>query len=201
MSEPVKITIPCDVCRDLAPLVQDGAASEGSAALVRAHLAACADCRALFPDLAGEGERLPAPPQPDDGKILLAMRDRINGLLLAFVVGGALFGNLVMFSGSFSAFFLLIFPAVTGVAYWIDSKLWRLTPLLACVMAFVPDYLRLFAQAHGSSLRPLRALVHTVRQEWSVWALLVILCLLGALAARLFKYAVKGEKRDERSER
>lgn len=198
MSEPIKITIPCDVCRDLAPLVQDGAASPGSARLVREHLATCAECRALFPDLAGEGERLPAPP-PDDGKILLAMRDRINGLLLAFVVGGVLLGNLVMFSANFSAFFLLIFPAVTGVAYWIDSRLWRLTPLLACVMAFVPNYLRLLEQAQGS-LRPLRALVHTVRQEWGMWVLLVVLCLLGALAARLFKYAVKGEKTDEKAE-
>lgn len=200
MSEPVKITIPCDACRDLAPLVQDGAASAGSAALVHEHLAACAECRALFPDLAGEGERLPAPPPPDDGKILRVMRDRLNGLLLAFMAGGVLLGNLVMFSGQFSAFFLLIFPAVTGVAYWIDSKLWRLTPLLACVMAFVPDYLRLWQAARGS-LRPLRALVHTVRQEWGLWALLVILCLLGALAARLFKYAVKGEKQNEKAER
>ena len=200
MSEPVKLTIPCDACRDLAPLMQDGAASEGSAALVRAHLATCADCRALFPDLAGAEEPLPAPPPPDDGEILLALRERINGLLLAFVAVGALLGNVVMYSQHFSVLFLLIFPLVTGIAYWIDSKLWRLPPLLACGMAFVPDYLRLLGQARGS-LRPLRALVHTVRQEWSVWALLVILCLLGALAARLFKYAVKGEKRDEKSER
>ena len=38
--------IPCEVCRDLAPLVADGVASEQSAALVRAHLAACPACAA-----------------------------------------------------------------------------------------------------------------------------------------------------------
>ena len=33
--------IPCAVCRDLMPLVQDGVASPESEALVKAHLAAC----------------------------------------------------------------------------------------------------------------------------------------------------------------
>ncbi|MFR7452460.1 MAG: zf-HC2 domain-containing protein, partial [Gemmiger sp.] len=41
--------IPCEVCRDLAPLVADGVASEQSAALVRAHLAACPACAAEWP--------------------------------------------------------------------------------------------------------------------------------------------------------
>ncbi len=200
MSEPVKITIPCEVCRDLAPLVQDGAASAGSAALVREHLQTCAGCRALFPDLAGAGETLPAPPPPDDGRVLRALRERINGLLLAFMAGGTLLGNLVMFSPNFSVFFLLIFPAVTGVACWLDSRLWRLTPLLACVMAFVPDYLRLLGEAQGT-LRPVRAFVHAVRNGWLLWAVLIVLCLLGALAARLFQYAVKGEKSDETADR
>ncbi|MUT97691.1 MAG: hypothetical protein EP147_19310 [Subdoligranulum sp.] len=39
--------IPCAVCRDLMPLVQDGVASPESEALVKAHLAACPACRAL----------------------------------------------------------------------------------------------------------------------------------------------------------
>ena len=200
MSEPQKLTIPCEVCRDLAPLVQDGAASPGSEALVREHLQTCADCRALFPDLAGAGERRPDLPPPDDGKVLRAMRERLNGLLLAFMLGGTLLGNVVMLSSSFRVLFLLIFPAVTGIAYWIDSRLWRLTPLLACVMAFVPEYLRLFAGARGS-FRLIRAFVHTVRLVWELWVLLIVLCLLGALAARLFKYAVKGEKNHEKPDR
>lgn len=33
--------IPCAVCRDLIPLVQDGVASPESEALVKAHLQAC----------------------------------------------------------------------------------------------------------------------------------------------------------------
>ena len=37
--------IPCAVCRDLIPLVQDGVASPESEALVKAHLQTCPECR------------------------------------------------------------------------------------------------------------------------------------------------------------
>ena len=36
--------IPCAVCRDLIPLVQDGVASPESEALVKAHLQTCPEC-------------------------------------------------------------------------------------------------------------------------------------------------------------
>ena len=58
--------ISCAVCRDLAPLVADGVASADSAALVRAHLAACPSCAAEWPALAAETGAPPAaePPLP-----------------------------------------------------------------------------------------------------------------------------------------
>ena len=40
--------IPCAVCRDLIPLVQDGVASPESEALVKAHLQTCPECRTLW---------------------------------------------------------------------------------------------------------------------------------------------------------
>ena len=40
--------IPCDVCLDLMPLVQDGVASAASEALVKQHLEHCPRCRAIF---------------------------------------------------------------------------------------------------------------------------------------------------------
>lgn len=58
--------IPCAVCRDLMPLVQDGVASPESEALVQAHMAVCPACRALW-----QGTDDPAMPEqsaPDDGK-------------------------------------------------------------------------------------------------------------------------------------
>ena len=49
--------IPCAVCRDLIPLVQDGVASPESEALVKAHLQTCPECRTLWQ--AGGGQALP----------------------------------------------------------------------------------------------------------------------------------------------
>ena len=44
----VETKIPCAVCRDLIPLVQDGVASPESEALVKAHLQTCPECRTLW---------------------------------------------------------------------------------------------------------------------------------------------------------
>ena len=77
--------IPCAVCRDLMPLVQDGVASPESEALVKAHLAACPACRALRQGT--DAPAVPELPAPDDGKILQKLRRRYSThlLLLAFV--------------------------------------------------------------------------------------------------------------------
>ena len=40
--------ISCGICRDLLPLVLDGVAAPESEAAVRAHLAACPECRAVW---------------------------------------------------------------------------------------------------------------------------------------------------------
>ena len=77
--------IPCAVCRDLMPLVQDGVASPESEALVKARLAACPACRALRQG--ADAPAVPELPAPDDGKILQKLRRRYSThlLLLAFV--------------------------------------------------------------------------------------------------------------------
>ena len=77
--------IPCAVCRDLMPLVQDGVASPESEALVQAHMAVCPACRALWQGT--DDPAMPELPAPDDGKILQKLRRRYSThlLLLAFV--------------------------------------------------------------------------------------------------------------------
>ena len=72
--------IPCAVCRDLMPLVQDGVASPESEALVKAHLAACPACRALRQG--ADAPAVPELPAPDDGKILQKLRRRYSTHLL-----------------------------------------------------------------------------------------------------------------------
>ena len=79
--------LPCAICRDLLPLVQDGVASSESEAAVRAHLACCPACRALWPE-AGQ----PPAPLPDDEKIVRRLRARMDAWLLVFAVMGLLLG-------------------------------------------------------------------------------------------------------------
>lgn len=40
--------LPCDVCRDLMPLVRDGVASDASRRMVERHLAGCPACQAIW---------------------------------------------------------------------------------------------------------------------------------------------------------
>lgn len=192
MSEPKKIpgppvTLPCEICRDLLPLVQDGVASPESEAAVRAHLQTCEACRALWPE-AGES---PAPaPLPDDEKVVRKLRDRINGWLLAFIAVGLVLGLACSRSNLASGLlFVLIFPFVSGFTYWWGGRTWRVVPPLAAVLwavcqlidtrkFYVPD-------AYGSFAWLTAACMGAV--------VVTLLCLIGALAAALLKYAFGGK--------
>ena len=66
--------IPCAVCCDLMPLVQDGVASPESEALIQAHMAVCPACRALWQGT--DDPAMPELPALDDGKILQKLRRR-----------------------------------------------------------------------------------------------------------------------------
>lgn len=192
MSEPKKIpgppvTLSCEICRDLLPLVQDGVASPESEAAVRAHLQHCEACRALWPE-AGEN---PAPaPLPDDEKVVRKLRDRVNGWLLTFIACGLIWGmassRLQFLNG---LLFVLIFPFVSGFTYWMGGRVWRAIPPLAAVLwavyqlidtrkFYVPD-------AYGSFAWLTAACMGAV--------VVALLCLIGTLAAALLKYAFGGK--------
>lgn len=192
MSEPKKIpeppvTLPCEICRDLLPLVQDGVASPESEAAVRAHLQTCESCRALWPE-AGEN---PAPtPLPDDEKVVRKLRDRVNGWLVTFIAFGLIWGmassRLQFLNG---LLFVLIFPFVSGFTYWMGGRVWRAIPPLAAVLWAVfnlVDTRRYFVPEPSGTI------------AWIVSALagaavVAALCLIGALAAALLKYAFGGK--------
>jgi len=124
--------IPCAVCRDLMPLVQDGVASPESEALVQAHMAVCPACRALW-----QGTDDPAMPEqsaPDDGKILQRLRRRYSThlLLLAFV--GIAAGVALGYTGR-SNWVILLLPLVWGVLTYRDTGMGR--PLLLFTLGLV----------------------------------------------------------------
>ena len=124
--------IPCAVCRDLMPLVQDGVASPESEALVKAHLAACPACRALRQG--ADAPAVPELPAPDDGKILQKLRRRYSThlLLLAFV--GIAAGVALGYTGR-SNWVILLLPLVWGVLTYRDTGMGR--PLLLFTLGLV----------------------------------------------------------------
>lgn len=192
MSEPKKIpgppvTLPCEICRDLLPLVQDGVASPESEAAVRAHLQHCEACRALWPEA---GENPATAPLPDDEKVVRKLRERINGWLLAFIAVGLVLGLACSRSNLASGLlFVLIFPFVSGFTYWWGGRVWRAIPPLGAVLWAVfnlVDTRRYFVPEPSGTI------------AWIVSALagaaaVAALCLIGALAAALLKYAFGGK--------
>ena len=104
--------IPCAVCRDLMPLVQDGVASPESKALVQAHT---------------DDPAMPELPAPDDGKILQRLRRRYSThlLLLAFV--GIAAGVALGYTGS-ANWVILFLPCVWAVLTCRDTGMGK--PLL-----------------------------------------------------------------------
>ena len=124
--------IPCAVCRDLMPLVQDGVASPESEALVKAHLAACPACRALRQG--ADAPAVPELPAPDDGKIMQKLRRRYSThlLLLAFV--GIAAGVALGYTGR-SNWVILFLPLVWSILTYRDTDMGR--PLLLFTLGLV----------------------------------------------------------------
>ena len=192
MSEPKKaheppVTLSCEICRDLLPLVQDGVASPESEAAVRAHLEHCEACRALWPEAV---ENSTPAPLPDDEKVVRRLRDRVNGWLVTFIVCGLVWGmasSRIQFLGGL--LFVLIFPFVSGFTYWMGGRVWRVIPPLAAVLWAVfnlVDTRRYFVPETNGTVAWLTSALAGA-------AIVAVLCLIGALAAALLKYAFGGK--------
>ena len=188
-----KTSIPCAVCRDLAPLVADGVASAESEALVRAHLEVCPACAAEWPELCAEGERpdhadVPETvPLPDDIRVLRRLHRKLNRRSALLLTAGALGGALLTYSNLFNLI-ILFFPLVCGVFSWQRDPAWRVLPALT------------FLCTTGMAL-VLDAWQHSYTNIWAavrggLWmgVISAALCLIGALAGRLFAYAFKKEE-------
>lgn len=150
MSEPTEmIKIPCAVCRDLMPLVQDGVASPESEALVQAHLADCPACRAQWQGT--DAPDVPQLPAPDDGKILQKLRRRYSThlLLLAFV--GIAAGIALGYTGS-SNWIILLLPFVWGVLTYRDTGMGKPLLLFTLGLAVLDAILKQVAFLESFSL-------------------------------------------------
>ena len=193
MSEPKKIpgppvTLPCEICRDLLPLVQDGVASPESEALVKAHIETCASCRALWDALPAAGT---APARPDDTAVLKTVRTHVRLWLLVVVVVGLALGMAVLNSGRATGLIFVIFPLTCGIARWFDDGIWKLVPILAAAIVPIQSLPSLFTMMDYTT--PASALFSYFQGVWMPASLLAVICLVGALTASLLRYAVKGK--------
>lgn len=182
MTEPKKCAIPCDTCRDLIPLVLDGAASESSRALVEEHIAHCEGCRAFY----GEGAPIP---EPNDEKVLGRMRRYV--LLWLITLAGLLLCTLLMAGGPRQGRFVIpVLAALGALARWWGGRRWYLLP--GGMGAFACVWYGLRSVPAGQS--ELSAWI------WQALAFAVLagvaaalLGLLGGAAAALLRYAFAKE--------
>lgn len=186
--------LPCDICRDLLPLVRDGVASEASRRAVEEHVAHCEACRELW------GEETPPPPLHRE-RVLGRIRRRLYAWQGAMTAAGLILGMVLANTGQ-AGYNILLLPVLGAVAQWLSPRRARWLPLLVWgLIAAVTlwsnagyllgrlaewDWYNFFAILGLSILYGL---------------LLGALCALGTLAAALFRYALrKEETRDELEE-
>lgn len=186
--------LPCDICRDLLPLVRDGVASEASRRAVEEHVVHCEACRELW------GEEAPPPPLHRD-RVLGRIRRRLYAWQGAMTAAGLILGMVLANTGQ-AGYNILLLPVLGAVAQWLSPRRARWLPLLVWGLITA---VTLWSNA-GYLLGRLA--------EWDWYnffailglsilygLLLGALCALGTLAAALFHYALrKEETRDELEE-
>lgn len=186
--------LPCDICRDLLPLVRDGVASEASRRAVEEHVVHCEACRELW------GEEAPPPPLHRD-RVLGRIRRRLYAWQGAMTAAGLILGMVLANTGQ-AGYNILLLPVLGAVAQWLSPRRARWLPLLVWGLITA---VTLWSNA-GYLLGRLA--------EWDWYnffailglsilygLLLGALCALGTLAAALFRYALrKEETRDELEE-
>lgn len=186
--------LPCDICRDLLPLVRDGVASEASRRAVEEHVAHCEACRELW------GEEAPPPPLHQE-RVLGRIRRRLYAWQGAMTAAGLILGMVLANTGQ-AGYNILLLPVLGAVAQWLSPRRARWLPLLVWGLITA---VTLWSNA-GYLLGRLA--------EWDWYnffailglsilygLLLGALCALGTLAAALFRYALrKEETRDELEE-
>ena len=170
--------LPCDVCRDLIPLVQDGAASPRSVQLVGRHIEHCESCRAFWQADA-------PPPAPDDGRVLARIHRRLRLVQIAALAAGTLVGLWLTSFGYTLLWNVLIMPAIGALGVLMLRRRWYLVPVGVWIAAFF------WYTANGGPITVgwfATALLATVYAGFS---------LLGAVVAKLFLYAFGKENRDD----
>ena len=172
-------TVPEPPAAPAAPLPE--LPSDASVRLVAQHIAHCPDCLAFW--------QAGAPPQtPDDGRVLSKIHRRLRLLQGAALVLGVL---AAFWLGAFGTHYrleysIVILPVVGALGWLLLRRRWYCVPLAVAALGFVWHAL---LQGVGGPNWHVRIVVPLVCA-----AIYGFLCLLGALAAKLFAYAFGKEE-------
>lgn len=119
--------ITCDMCMDLMPLVQDGVASEDSAAAVCQHIQNCPVCRSVY-----EGQI----PMRSEAQIIKKIQRKIQ-LFIGMVLMFGMFFGLSLTASSKMFLNILIMPLVGGIGYYLFRwKACYIVPVLLFITHF-----------------------------------------------------------------
>lgn len=178
--------LPCDICRDLLPLVRDGVASEASCRAVEEHVTHCEACRELW------GEEAPPPPLHRE-QVLGRIRRRLYAWQGAMTAAGLILGMVLANTGQ-AGYNILLLPVLGAAVQWLSPRRARWLPLLVWGLmmgvSLVPSARFLLTRLVQGDLH---AVCGALTSE-GLWCLLyAALCVLGILAAALFHYALRKE--------
>lgn len=181
-----KQDLPCEICRDLLPLVRDGVASEASRLAVEEHLARCEACRELW------GEEAPPPLQRD--RVLGRIRRRLYAWQGAMTAAGLILGMALANTGQ-AGYNILLLPVLGAAVQWLSPRRARWLPLLVWLLmmgvSLAPSARFLLTRLSQGDLNAVCGALTSA----GLWCLLyAALCVLGMLAAALFHYALRKEE-------
>ena len=174
--------LPCDICRDLLPLVRDGVASEASRRAVEEHVAHCEACRELWDEEA-------PPPLLHREQVLGRIRRRLYAWQGAMTAAGLILGMVLANTGQ-AGYNILLLPVLGAAVQWLSPRRARWLPLLITAVTLCPNAHYLLGRlAEGDWYNFFAILGLSI-----LYGLLFgALCALGTLAAALFRYALRKE--------
>ena len=127
--------ISCDICMDLMPLVQDGVASEDSVLAVKAHIASCPECRALYQD--------PPPVSGNDDVITVKIKHKLRTFFALLTFIGMFFG-ISLLENQGVLYILFVMPIIGACSYPVYrwKALWK-DPLILSVLYLIAHMISL----------------------------------------------------------
>jgi hypothetical protein len=174
--------IPCEVCQDLIPLVNDHVASKESERLVFVHAEHCEVCKEML-----EAAKLPQEIKVDDTKTVQAMKKYICKIGLAVLVMGAILG--VAMSNSRAQFYnLILMPLLGTMSVFLFKRKFWISLVSIVVVSYFGHIISLLVEEQTFRWEYIFTIPFTMT------AIYLTLTVVGVIIGALLKFAFQKEK-------